>query len=227
MPPPLAKASSFSASQTAPPLALGDRLAILTALLRPMGSFDFLGHVVAWSLLTALVVMPGAVIAGFQFPLLVALLGEAGKDIGKHTGSAYAWNTLGAILGSLAGGFGLLPLLSAPGAWRVTVGLLVLLGLVALLVTPNALPPAMGLANQRVRVGSANGANGVRPRAIDSACNSACRRSVRRAVLLNVALRSCSRANAHRTCLRSCSWHHSPIQMPPLKAGNATAPFNL
>ena len=40
----------------------------------------------------------------------------------------------GRITGSLAGGFGLLPLLSAPGAWRAVVGLLVVLSLLLVLV---------------------------------------------------------------------------------------------
>src|SRR5262249_8511407 len=38
------------------------------------------------------------------------------------TGAAYAWNTLGAIGGSLAGGFGLLTAVTALGAWRLVVG---------------------------------------------------------------------------------------------------------
>ena len=43
-------------------------------------------------------------------------------------GLAYAANTLGAIAGSLAGGFGLMPWLGAPGAWRFATFTLVLLG---------------------------------------------------------------------------------------------------
>ena len=51
--------------------------------------------------------------------------------MGSHTGLAYAFNTLGSIAGSLAGGFGLLPALSATGAWRFSVALLALLGVAA------------------------------------------------------------------------------------------------
>jgi spermidine synthase len=39
----------------------------------------------------------------------------------------YAANTIGAIFGSVAGGFGLLPLLTAPGVWRLSAGLLIAL----------------------------------------------------------------------------------------------------
>ncbi len=62
-----------------------------------------------WSFIAALVIFPTAFIAGIQFPLLISLLGKGAENVGKHTGMAYAANTLGAIIGSLAGGFGLLP----------------------------------------------------------------------------------------------------------------------
>lgn len=116
------------------PLAFGDRLAILAMLLRSLKTFGFDGIVLAWSAVTAFVVIPPAFIAGIQFPLLIGLLGRGREEVGKHVGLAYAWNTAGAVVGSLAGGFGLLPLLTAPGTWRsVTVGL-ALLGSVAALL---------------------------------------------------------------------------------------------
>jgi spermidine synthase len=49
-------------------------------------------------------------------------------------GHAYAANTLGAIVGSLAGGFGVMPLLTAPGTWRAVALLLVALGAAAVAV---------------------------------------------------------------------------------------------
>jgi spermidine synthase/uncharacterized membrane protein len=82
-------------------------------------------------MLTTIVVLPAAIVSGVQFPLLISLLGSGSDDVGRHVGLAYAWNTLGAIAGSLAGGFGLLPLLSAPGAWRLVIVLLALLGIAA------------------------------------------------------------------------------------------------
>ena len=63
-------------------------------------------------------VLPAAFVSGVQFPLLIGLLGQGDKDVGKQVGLAFSWNTVGAICGSLAGGFGLLPLLAAPGVWR-------------------------------------------------------------------------------------------------------------
>jgi spermidine synthase len=77
---------------------------------------------------TALVVLPAAIVAGVQFPLLIALLGGGREHVGRQIGLAYAVNTFGAILGSLGGGFGLIPILSAPGCWRAVVWLLMGLG---------------------------------------------------------------------------------------------------
>ncbi|MCS6898999.1 MAG: fused MFS/spermidine synthase [Myxococcales bacterium] len=116
------------------PFALGDRLAVLAIVLRPLGVLGFAGHVAAWIALTSFVVLPAALISGVQFPLLVGLLGSGQKGVGSDTGKAYAWNTAGAIAGSLAGGFGLLPLLGALGCWKLVVAALVLLGVVALVV---------------------------------------------------------------------------------------------
>ena len=100
------------------PFALGDRLAIAAAMLHESNRLGFLGEVLGWSAIAAIVVLPAAIISGLQFPMLIALLGRGNKDVGRQVGSTYASNTLGGILGSLAGGFGLIPLLSAVGAWR-------------------------------------------------------------------------------------------------------------
>ena len=118
----------------AAPFAAGDRLALLAGELRIVAATSFPAHVLAWAQICALVVLPASFAAGVQFPLLIALLGRGREDVGRHAGLAYAWNTAGAILGSLAGGFGLLPLLSAPGAWRAAVAALALLGLLAVVL---------------------------------------------------------------------------------------------
>ena len=113
------------------PYALGDRIAMLTMLLRPLGTLGFYGHAVAWSAICLLVIFPAAFLSGLQFPLLIALLGKGNKSVGAQTGTAYAWNTVGALIGSLAGGFGFLPLFSAPGVWKLVVVMLSALALVA------------------------------------------------------------------------------------------------
>lgn len=122
----------FEALAVAIPFALGDRIAIFAGTLRQLGlSYGFAGHVSTWALVTMLVVFPAAFISGVQFPLLIALLGRGRENVGRQIGMTYAWNTVGAITGSLAGGFGLMPLLTTPGAWRLVAVLLTTVALVA------------------------------------------------------------------------------------------------
>ena len=118
------------------PFAAGDRVAIIANLLRSLGHIGFAGDIMGWSFITLFVVFPAAFISGIQFPILIALLGRGQEDVGRDVGAAYAWNTGGAIAGSLAGGFGLLPLLTAPGCWRLIV--VVMIGL-AVFVAISAL----------------------------------------------------------------------------------------
>jgi spermidine synthase/MFS family permease len=106
------------------PLALGDTIAVFAQQVRGLAGLGFAGQLVAWTLVTCMVVLPPAFAAGVQFPLLMGLLGRGGKDVGRQVGLAYAWNTAGAIAGSLSGGFGLVPLLGAVGCWRAVATLL-------------------------------------------------------------------------------------------------------
>jgi spermidine synthase/MFS family permease len=126
------------------PLALGDDLAVLALLLRHLDGLGFGGLVAGWSVIVAVVVLPAAVVAGYQFPVLVRLMGAGRRGVGREIGLVYAWNTAGAIAGSLGGGFGLLSLLTATGAWRLAAGLLVVMALgLALLARPRAWVPAL------------------------------------------------------------------------------------
>jgi spermidine synthase len=131
----LAWTCALEALFIAVPFALGDGLAVFALLLRELAAMGFSGLVLSWTAVCAIVILPAAIAAGFQFPLLVALLGEGREDIGRHVGYAYAWNTGGAIVGAIAGGFGLLPLLSATGVWKLVVGMLALVSLAAAMVS--------------------------------------------------------------------------------------------
>ncbi len=112
----------------AAPYALGDRLAVMAARIHPGGHGSFWLQVGGWCVVTAIVVLPAALASGAQFPLLIGLLGKGSDDVGRDVGRAYATSTLGAIAGSLAGGFGLVPALGATGCWRAVVWMLVGLG---------------------------------------------------------------------------------------------------
>lgn len=118
------------------PYALGDRLALIAAW-RADAAADF-GHLVlGWSYVTCIVVLPTALVSGIQFPLLTALLGHGRREVSKHLGATYAWNTLGAIAGSLVAGFGALPLLTAPGLWQAIAALLAVLSVGILVAAPG------------------------------------------------------------------------------------------
>ena len=116
-------------------LALGDRLAVLAIQLQPPSSAGFLINVSAWAIVAGIVVLPPALVAGYQFPLLIALFGRGRNAVGREIGLAYAANTAGAIAGSLAGGFGFLPWLGAPGAWRLVAAVLLVMGIAAAALT--------------------------------------------------------------------------------------------
>jgi spermidine synthase len=124
----------LEATAVAATFALGDRMALLALALLPLGSTGFPAAIAGWTLMTAIVVLPPAVVAGYQFPMLIALFGHGRDRLGHDVGLAYAANTAGAIAGSLAGGFGALPLLSAQGAWRLVAVVLAVLGVAASII---------------------------------------------------------------------------------------------
>ena len=116
----------------AAPYALGDRVAFLALVLRDLGGVGLWGYLLGWTVVAAVVALPASIVAGYQFPLLIALLGKDTDELGQDVGKAYAFNTAGAIVGSLLGGFVLLPRLSALGAWRLCAWVLVILAAAAL-----------------------------------------------------------------------------------------------
>jgi spermidine synthase len=130
---------------------LGDRVALLALTLRPEGEAGLALFLAGWAIVCAVVVFPGALVAGFQFPLLISLLGRGGAQLGRHAGSVYLWNTAGAITGALAGGFGLLPALGALGCWRLAV---ILLGVLCVAAVVVRLPGAGRSAARAVAVAS-------------------------------------------------------------------------
>ena len=97
---------------------------VFTALLQPLGVLGLPGYLMIWMAVTFLVVGPAAVVSGFQFPLLISILGRGIRGIGAHTGYAYACNTAGGYCRCTAGGFGLMPALAATGCWKLAVLLL-------------------------------------------------------------------------------------------------------
>src|SRR5579872_3740843 len=95
----------------------------------------FGGLVLAQFALSALAMLPAAVVFGFNFPAVVLLVagGRSSAVLGdaEIVGRAYAWNTVGAVCGAISTGFWLLPKLGSFHLLAATVA--VNLGLAALL----------------------------------------------------------------------------------------------
>jgi spermidine synthase len=64
----------------------------------------------------ALVLLPGALFIGASFPLAVRILARDDVDASPASARVYAWNTLGAIAGSIGAGFVWIPWLGFHGA---------------------------------------------------------------------------------------------------------------
>jgi len=77
---------------------------------------SFRASVVAQFAISALAMLPAAVLFGFNFPvatLLIARQGGSDSSDSAEVGRAYGWSTFGGIAGALAAGFWLMPLLGA------------------------------------------------------------------------------------------------------------------
>jgi hypothetical protein len=82
----------------------------------------------------ALVLLPGAVFVGASFPLAVRILARGESDAGPASARVYAWNTAGAIIGSIGSGFVWIPLLHYHGALMAAVCVNLLVAVVAALL---------------------------------------------------------------------------------------------
>ena len=129
----LAFICTLEALLIAVPYWYGDQVAFWVLHQQSQPVATFLEQVWYWFQVGAFVIFPAALVAGFQFPLLIAIAGTGKENVGKHVGWTFAANTLGAISGSIAGGFFLLPAMTAPGLWKLSVCLLLSLGLILLL----------------------------------------------------------------------------------------------
>ncbi len=147
----LAATLALEALFVAIPLALGDRIAFFAAYTRPMAAIGFPALAVSWTLICAVVVLPASVVAGYQFPVLFALLGEGRERVARQVGLAYAFNTAGSIAGALLVGFVLIPRLGAVTSWRAMVAVLtalfgITLALALLRARARASTASVGLA---------------------------------------------------------------------------------
>ncbi len=125
-------AMAFAVTQTLTALAALAFLVFFTHLIEVIPPIlratheSFRGLVLAQFVTSALAMLPTAVVFGFNFPAVVVLIAgprtDKDKGAGAAVGRAYAWNTLGAIVGAIAAGFWLLPRLGSFHLLAATAG---------------------------------------------------------------------------------------------------------
>lgn len=87
-------------------------------------------------LVSSLIMIIPTLLMGVAFPLALRLYSRSLDNIGRKIGTAYAYNTVGAILGSFIAGFILIPLLGLRNALIAVAGVSVMTGMVLLAVVP-------------------------------------------------------------------------------------------
>ncbi len=96
--------------------------------------------------LGALVLLPAALFIGASFPLAVRILARDDVDAGPASARVYAWNTVGAIAGSIGAGFFWIPALGYHGALTGAVVLNLLIAGAATLRAETQRPALLSAA---------------------------------------------------------------------------------
>ncbi len=108
-------------------------------------------------LLVAVVLLPPTFLMGGTLPLFCRQFVLDRGSIIRNLGLLYGVNTLGAVVGTLVAGFVLMPLVGVSGAVAVAAGVNILIGVTALALRFDALPPP----EPRVAAVGANGTDGI------------------------------------------------------------------
>jgi spermidine synthase len=83
-------------------------------------------------LCTLAIVLPPTLLMGATFPVAVRVYARSLGKLGKQTGTLYAVNTIGAVVGSFAAGFVLIPLLGSKNSLMLLILLSIAAGLLLL-----------------------------------------------------------------------------------------------
>jgi len=86
-----------------------------------------------FALLVALLILGATVLMGATLPAGIQLAVRSARHVARHVGTLYAFNTIGAILGSFLAGFVLIPLLGLKTSFLLTAALNLATGLLLLL----------------------------------------------------------------------------------------------
>ncbi|MEE8142903.1 MAG: fused MFS/spermidine synthase, partial [Planctomycetota bacterium] len=84
------------------------------------------------------VLLPGTLCIGATFPFAMRLLADETQDAAPAAARVYAWNTVGAILGSILAAFLLVPLLGFTGTAQLAISLNLLVAFLASLLFQGA-----------------------------------------------------------------------------------------
>jgi len=98
----------------------GPATASVGPLASSLGLDQYLGPIIVAS---ALAMLPTTLLLGFAFPIGLALWAGGGEGTPRRIGVFYSLNLCGAIAGSVAGGFVLLPILGSRGSLIATAAL--------------------------------------------------------------------------------------------------------
>jgi spermidine synthase len=132
----------FAISQMACGLAAASAYILVNRLLPDNSAM------VSNTLLAAAILVPIAFFSGATFPLAVRILARRTEDAAPAAARVYAWNTFGAIIGALGGGFVLIPSLRFEGSIQLAVATSATLALAAALLlerTSRTLSIAVGV----------------------------------------------------------------------------------
>jgi spermidine synthase len=103
----------------------GTRVPLLVAQQVAAASTSFDQLLRDGTMLTAALILPTAACLGAAFPLALAMVNDPSTPAAGRFGFVYAVNTVGAVSGSLATGFLLIPLLGLQPTLRIVSGLLI------------------------------------------------------------------------------------------------------
>lgn len=123
-----------------------DRLPFVFAWLLASTSFGPQAVQVCQFALACLVILPATLLMGAVFPLTMRVATGTLEEVGRVVGRTYAVNTLGAIVGSFASGFIVLPVLGLQRGLYLAAVLLALLVVVLFLVAPPTKSRGPGIA---------------------------------------------------------------------------------
>jgi predicted membrane-bound spermidine synthase len=105
-----------------------------------LAAFRYMDHGYGRLLMPPLILIgPAALILGIAFPVAVRCYAKHAAAIGRRVGELYAWNTIGCILGSLAGGFLLIPWIGAARSGIALAVLTIIASLALLAVHPRGI----------------------------------------------------------------------------------------